>query len=220
MLNDISGDTPRRGEVRRADKIMSAEEVREFLVSAYCGRTATVGADGYPYVVPNLFVWMDERIFLHTARQRGHFLANVEFCDRVCFEADQPGKTFPRTRGMRHFDRLSLRRGVWAHRRRVGARHQAAILHGVPVEVRTAGLLGTPQRYLSPHRLDHPLLDRPGDHDGQADPDARRRKTLAARRLTRRCTVFARARALAAAGPARRPAALDLRARSAVIQAL
>ena len=95
MLNDISGDTPRRGEVRRADKIMSAEEVREFLVSAHCGRTATVGADGYPYVVPNLFVWMDERIFLHTARQRGHFLANVEFCDRVCFEADQPGKTFP-----------------------------------------------------------------------------------------------------------------------------
>lgn len=95
MLNDISGDTPRRGEVRRADKIMSAEEVREFLVNAHCGRTATLGADGYPYVVPNLFVWMDERIFLHTARQRGHFLANVEFCDRVCFEADQPGKTFP-----------------------------------------------------------------------------------------------------------------------------
>ena len=95
MLNDISGDTPRRGEVRRADKIMSAEEVREFLVSAHCGRTATLGADGYPYVVPNLFVWMDERIFLHTARQRGHFLANVGFCDRVCFEVDQPGKTFP-----------------------------------------------------------------------------------------------------------------------------
>ena len=95
MLNDISGDTPRRGEVRRADKIMIAEEVREFLVSAHCGRTATLGADGYPYVVPNLFVWMDERIFLHTARHRGHFLANVEFCDRVCFEADQPGETFP-----------------------------------------------------------------------------------------------------------------------------
>jgi len=95
MLNDIPGDTPRRGEVRRADKIMSAEEVREFLVSAHCGRTATLGADGYPYVVPNLFVWMEERIYLHTARQRGHFLANVEFCDRVCFEADQPGKTFP-----------------------------------------------------------------------------------------------------------------------------
>ena len=95
MLKNIPGDTPRRGDLRRADKIMSAEEAKQFLSSAHCGRTATVGADGYPYVVPNLFVWMDERIFLHTARYRGHFLANVEFCDRVCFEADQPGETFP-----------------------------------------------------------------------------------------------------------------------------
>lgn len=95
MLNDISGDAPRRGDLRRGDKVMSAEEAKELLASAHCGRIGTLGADGYPYVVPNLFVWMDERIFLHTARQRGHFLANVEFCDRVCFEADQPGETFP-----------------------------------------------------------------------------------------------------------------------------
>ena len=95
MSKDIAEDAPRRGNLRRADKIMSAEEVRTFLTSAHCGRTATVGADGYPYVVPNPFVWMEERIFLHTALSRGHFLANVEFCDRVCFEADQPGETFP-----------------------------------------------------------------------------------------------------------------------------
>jgi hypothetical protein len=95
MSQDISAEAPRRGDLRRADKIMSAEEVSRFLASAHCGRTATVGADGYPYVVPNLFVWMEERIFLHTARYRGHFLANVEFCDRVCFEVDQPGETFP-----------------------------------------------------------------------------------------------------------------------------
>src|SRR6516225_5253203 len=95
MLKNIPGDTPRRGDLRRADKIMSAEEAKQSLSSAHCGRTATVGADGYPYVVPNLFVWMDERIFLHTARCRGHFLANIEFSDRVCFEVDQPGETFP-----------------------------------------------------------------------------------------------------------------------------
>jgi uncharacterized protein len=95
MQKDIPGESPRRGDLRRGDKIMSAEEARAFLASAHCGRTATVGADGYPYVVPNLFVWMDERIYLHTARHRGHFLGNVEFCDRVCFEADEPGETFP-----------------------------------------------------------------------------------------------------------------------------
>jgi uncharacterized protein len=95
MSAEISGKAPQRGALRRADKVMSAEEVKAFLSSAYCGRTATVDADGYPYVVPNLFVWMDERIFLHTARYRGHFLANVEFRDRVCFEVDEPGETFP-----------------------------------------------------------------------------------------------------------------------------
>jgi uncharacterized protein len=95
MLNEIPGAVARRGDLRRADKIMSTAEVRAFLASAYCGRTATIGADGYPYVVPNLFVWMDERIYLHTARYRGHFLTNVEFADRVCFEVDQPGETFP-----------------------------------------------------------------------------------------------------------------------------
>jgi len=81
--------------MRRADKTMTQEEVRAFLAIAHCGRTATQGSDGYPYVVPNLFVWMEERIFLHTARHRGHFLSNVEFCDRVCFEADEPGQIFP-----------------------------------------------------------------------------------------------------------------------------
>ena len=95
MAKDIPGGSARRGELRRADKVMSPEEVRAFLAAAHCGRTATVGADGYPYVVPNLFVWMEERIYLHTARYRGHFLANIESCDRVCFEADEPGATFP-----------------------------------------------------------------------------------------------------------------------------
>ncbi len=94
-MKDVPGRAPRRGDLRRADKIMGAQEVREFLALAHCGRTATIGADGFPYVVPNLFVWMEEQIFLHTARYRGHFLANVEFCDRVCVEADEPGETFP-----------------------------------------------------------------------------------------------------------------------------
>ena len=95
MSTDNSSAPSLRGDMRRADKIMTQDEVRAFLGAAHCGRTATVGSDGYPYVVPNLFVWMDERIFLHTARHRGHFLTNVEFCNRVCFEADEPGQTFP-----------------------------------------------------------------------------------------------------------------------------
>lgn len=86
---------PPRGQMNRADKQMSAAEVDVFLTTAFCGRTATVGADGYPYVVPNLFVWHDSTVFLHTARGAGHFAANVRNSNRVSFETDQPGEVFP-----------------------------------------------------------------------------------------------------------------------------
>ena len=85
----------RRGRLRRADKVMSTDEVDGFLARAFCGRTATVGADGYPYVVPNLFIWARSTVYLHTAAYDGHFLSNVRHSDRVCFEVDEPGQIFP-----------------------------------------------------------------------------------------------------------------------------
>jgi uncharacterized protein len=95
MPAEPSAHVSLRGRLRRTDKVMSPQEVREFVARSYCGRTATLGADGFPYVVPNLFVWMDEQLYLHTAKQSGHFLANVQYCNRVCFEVDEPGETFP-----------------------------------------------------------------------------------------------------------------------------
>lgn len=86
---------PPRGQLSRADKVMSADEIDAFLTTAFCGRTATIGADGYPYVVPNLFVWHDSSVFLHTARRPGHFAANVSNSARVSFETDEPGEVFP-----------------------------------------------------------------------------------------------------------------------------
>jgi nitroimidazol reductase NimA-like FMN-containing flavoprotein (pyridoxamine 5'-phosphate oxidase superfamily) len=90
-----NGPTPVRGQLRRADKVMSADEAGSFLRRAFCGRTATVGDDGFPYVVPNLFVWHEGAVWLHTARYPGHFLRNIRHDDRVCFEVDEPGEIFP-----------------------------------------------------------------------------------------------------------------------------
>jgi nitroimidazol reductase NimA-like FMN-containing flavoprotein (pyridoxamine 5'-phosphate oxidase superfamily) len=94
-VTPTSHEPTQRGRLRRADKIMSAAEVDAFLAGAVCGRTATVGADGYPYVVPNLFVWLRGQVYLHTAKVDGHFLANVRHADRISFEADQAGEVFP-----------------------------------------------------------------------------------------------------------------------------
>ena len=95
MTTATTVPAPQRGRLNRADKRMSTDEIDAFLTTTFCGRTATVGADGYPYVVPNLFVWHDSKVFLHTARRPGHFAANVKNSSRVSFEADEAGDVFP-----------------------------------------------------------------------------------------------------------------------------
>lgn len=90
-----SEEALRRGIIRRIDKRMTPEQADAMLEEAFCGRIGTVGPDGYPYVVPNLFVWLDRQICLHMARYLGHFLINVRHCDRVCFEVDEPGEVYP-----------------------------------------------------------------------------------------------------------------------------
>jgi uncharacterized protein len=80
--------------VRRIDRVMSAERMRDFSMNSRYGRLATIGADQYPYCVPLLFVWMDDEVYLHNTSARGHLRANVEHADRVCFEIDDAGEVF------------------------------------------------------------------------------------------------------------------------------
>lgn len=94
-VNPNAAEEIPRGQLRRADKAMTIEEAESFLAGAFCGRTATVGTDGYPYLVPNLFVWMRGQVYLHTAKHEGHFLTNVRHADRASFEVDEPGEVFP-----------------------------------------------------------------------------------------------------------------------------
>jgi hypothetical protein len=80
--------------VRRADKLMSEDHARALLAAGYAGRLATIGADGWPYCVPLLYVWMDGEVWVHNTAARGHLKANVEHEARVCFEIDAPGEVF------------------------------------------------------------------------------------------------------------------------------
>ena len=95
LIPQAGADRNPRGQLQRTDKILTAGEIDALLGSAFCGRTATLGADGYPYVVPNLFVWASGSVYLHTGRHPGHFRANVRHCDKVSFEVDEPGEVFP-----------------------------------------------------------------------------------------------------------------------------
>ena len=80
--------------LRRADRAMTAERSLEILVAGFSGRLATTGADGYPYCIPLLHIWMDGELYLHTGSARGHLRSNVEVNSRVCFEVDEPDEVF------------------------------------------------------------------------------------------------------------------------------
>jgi nitroimidazol reductase NimA-like FMN-containing flavoprotein (pyridoxamine 5'-phosphate oxidase superfamily) len=55
---------------------------------------ATTGADGWPYVVPMLYVYRDRRVYVHGSSAKGHLRTNVEHDPRACFVVDEPGAVY------------------------------------------------------------------------------------------------------------------------------
>jgi nitroimidazol reductase NimA-like FMN-containing flavoprotein (pyridoxamine 5'-phosphate oxidase superfamily) len=80
--------------LRRADRVMPDQQARDMLERGFSGRLATIGADGYPYCVPLLYLMMGGELFVHTTSAKSHFRANVEREPRVCFELDEPDRVF------------------------------------------------------------------------------------------------------------------------------
>jgi nitroimidazol reductase NimA-like FMN-containing flavoprotein (pyridoxamine 5'-phosphate oxidase superfamily) len=81
-------------QLRRQDRVLGDAEARALLIRAYCGRIATLGADGWPYVLPLLYIFEQDEITVHNSAARGHFRQNAERESRVCFEVDEPIKAF------------------------------------------------------------------------------------------------------------------------------
>ena len=80
--------------IRRTDEAMPEAAAAEVLARGFSGRLATVGPDGWPYIVPLLYLWRDGEIWVHNAGVRGHLRVNVDHEARVCFEVDEPGEVF------------------------------------------------------------------------------------------------------------------------------
>lgn len=70
-------------------EITDARQIGEILAAARVGRLGTLGADGYPYVVPVNYVYWQGAIYFHCALQ-GEKLENIKACPKVCFEVDAP----------------------------------------------------------------------------------------------------------------------------------
>jgi nitroimidazol reductase NimA-like FMN-containing flavoprotein (pyridoxamine 5'-phosphate oxidase superfamily) len=81
-------------QLRRSDKQMSEAEMDAFLAISFYGHLSSVGADGWPYVCPLLYVWRNREVWLHNARANGHLRSNVAHDSRACFEVTSAGTVF------------------------------------------------------------------------------------------------------------------------------
>jgi nitroimidazol reductase NimA-like FMN-containing flavoprotein (pyridoxamine 5'-phosphate oxidase superfamily) len=80
--------------VRRGDKVMAEDRLEGLLAGGYCARIGTVGADGWPYVCPLLYVWREGKVWFHNTAAGGHLKSNVLHDARACFEVDVAGEVF------------------------------------------------------------------------------------------------------------------------------
>ncbi len=84
-----------QGLIRRKDKELGQAEVEALLERTAIGHFATVSESGFPYVVPNLFVYAEGKIYTHNSSVTGHFRQNVAHSSQVCFEIAEMGQVWP-----------------------------------------------------------------------------------------------------------------------------
>ena len=82
----------RRGQMTRADRQMPDAEARDFLRAHALAHVGTNDAEGWPYVVPLMYVYeQGDRLYLHTGARGGHFRSNVGEGARICLSVGEQG---------------------------------------------------------------------------------------------------------------------------------
>ncbi len=81
-----------RGRMFRAKRQMPESDAREFLKRGKIANVGTVDANGWPYVVPLVYIYEGgDLLYLHTGAHQGHFLTNVQHNPRICVEVPDIG---------------------------------------------------------------------------------------------------------------------------------
>jgi nitroimidazol reductase NimA-like FMN-containing flavoprotein (pyridoxamine 5'-phosphate oxidase superfamily) len=74
---------------RKQCEITDRRAIDSLLSRCTVGRMASIGSNGYPYITPLNYVYLDSTIYFHCARS-GEKLDNIKGDPRVCFEVDIP----------------------------------------------------------------------------------------------------------------------------------
>lgn len=73
-------------EMRRKERQLSGEQVRELLEKGTTGTLSLNGEDGYPYSVPVNYTYMNGSVYIHGAAE-GHKTDLIKADGRACFSA-------------------------------------------------------------------------------------------------------------------------------------
>jgi len=71
-------------EMRRKKQLLSEAKTIEILKSHTSGVLGVMGDDDYPYTVPLSYVYKDEKLFFHCAKE-GHKIDSIKRNDKVTF---------------------------------------------------------------------------------------------------------------------------------------
>jgi len=74
---------------RKYAEITDHDEITRILTETNIGRMATIGEQGYPYITPLNFVFLEGCVYFHCANS-GEKLDNIQRDSKVCFEVDVP----------------------------------------------------------------------------------------------------------------------------------
>lgn len=72
-------------EMRRTDRKLDEKNAFEILEKGNFGILSTIGSDGYPYGVPVNYVFVNEKIYFHCAKNVGHKEKNLINSNKVSF---------------------------------------------------------------------------------------------------------------------------------------
>lgn len=94
--NELPTTGDLRGQMFRAKRQMPQAEAQDFLRSQKTAHVGTVDANGWPYVVPLVYIYEGgDLLYVHTGAHQGHFLSNVERNSRICVEVSSIGPLHP-----------------------------------------------------------------------------------------------------------------------------
>ena len=71
-------------EIRRTKQLLSQAEAIEVLNRNTCGTLALIGDDDYPYAVPLSYVYVDGKLYFHSAKA-GHKIDAVKMNEKASF---------------------------------------------------------------------------------------------------------------------------------------